>query len=220
MFVAAAAFSWLCFAAMTVAAVWNEGRPGTKIHDLVLAACPYVAPIDAWNYWIWLAAWLGGLAALFIADRAQCARALWSSGIASLLRGICIVITGLGPVRGEDVNLRHAWSWDLRWRVVRQILNPLSVFFADSAHIWLTKDLFFSGHAASTLLLALYAGPHRRLRAALIVSHVLVVATLFLSHMHYTIDVIGGWAAATAIWWWRDGRRASRAARAAVFPAA
>ncbi len=208
-FARAAAFSWLCFAVMTCLAVLNEERPGRQIDDPILDAIPYVARIDAWNYWIWLLAWLGGIGALLRVDRRACARMLLSSGFASLARGVCVLTTGLGPVRGEDVNLRHPWDWNLRAHVVGQILDPLSVFFDDSAHIWLTKDLFFSGHACSTLLLVLYAGRRNGLRAAFLALHGIVVATVLLAHLHYTIDVVGGWAAASVIWWWRDGRRAA-----------
>lgn len=206
-FAKAVAFSWLCFVVMTCLAVLNEERPGRRIADPILDAIPYVAKVDAWNYWIWLGAWLAGIGALLRVDRRACARMLTSSGFASLARGVCVLATGLGPVRGDDVNLRHSWDWTLRAHVVGQILNPFSVFIDDSAHIWLTKDLFFSGHACSTLLLVLYAGRHRGLKLAFLALHGIVVATVLLAHLHYTIDVVGGWAAASAIWWLRDGRR-------------
>jgi PAP2 superfamily protein len=189
-------FSWLSFAVMTVLAVWNEGRPGIPFHDPILAAVPYVARVDAWNYWIWLLAWLPGIAAVLVASPPTYVRLMIAAGICSLLRGIAIVATGLAPVNGIDANAALAWDWALRWRVVLQILNPLSVFFEDSAHIWLTKDLFFSGHTASTFLLVLFGWPFRRLRWPFVAAHLVVVASLFLGHIHYTIDVAGGYAAA------------------------
>jgi membrane-associated phospholipid phosphatase len=70
---------------------------------------------------------------------------------------------------------------------------------------YLTKDLFFSGHTATTFLLLLYVWPWRRLRAAALAGHVLVVASVFLAHLHYTIDVAGAYAIAFAIFALREG---------------
>src|SRR5262245_45200465 len=85
------AFSWLSFAAMTLMAVCNEARPGRPLRDPMLAAIPYVAWIDHWNYWIWLLAWIPGLALVFAFDRAAFVRLMIASGLASLLRGVCIL---------------------------------------------------------------------------------------------------------------------------------
>src|SRR5262249_32095706 len=95
---------------------------------------------------------------------------------------------------------------DLRKRVVLQILNPVSVFLDDSAQIWLTKDLFFSGHTSSTFLVVLFGWSLRRLRWAFVAAHVLVVASLYLGHIHYTIDVIGGGGAAALAYAFRRPR--------------
>jgi PAP2 superfamily C-terminal len=198
----AAAFSWLCFAAMTVMAVVNEGRPGRPFSDPILALVPYVPWIDHWNYWIWLLAWIPGLVAIFLADRAILVRVLIASGLASLLRGVCILATGLAPPNGLDPNAALFWDWALRWRVVLQILNPVSVFLENSAHVWLTKDLFYSGHTCSTFLLVLFAWPIKRIRGAFVFTHVVVVASVIFGHVHYAIDVAGGWIAALLVYAW------------------
>ena len=192
----AAAFSWLSFAVMTVLAVWNEGRPGRPFHDPLLDAVPYVSWVSDQNYWIWLGLWISGLAALLIGAPQAFPRVLVASGVCSLLRGICIVATGLAPVSGVDTNAALAWDFELRKRVVLQILNPISVFFEDSAQVWLTKDLFFSGHTSSTFLVVLFGWSMARLRWAFVLAHLAVVASLYFGHIHYTIDVVGGWGAA------------------------
>ena len=64
--VAAAAFCWLSFAAMTVAAVWNEARPGVAIADPVLALVAYVDWMYRWNYWIWVVPYLCGIGAILL----------------------------------------------------------------------------------------------------------------------------------------------------------
>jgi len=52
----------------------------------------------------------------------------------------------------------------------------------------LTKDLFFSGHTATMVLLALTA-PQRRLRVAFLVLAACVAVLVLWQHVHYSIDV-------------------------------
>jgi hypothetical protein len=129
---------------------------------------------------------------LLARDTPRFCRYMVSSGLLSLLRGVCILATGLGPVHEPDVNA----GMDLarRWQAFLDILSPLGVFGRHSANVYLTKDLFFSGHTATTALLLLYVWPFRGLRAWMLLGHVLVVASVFLSHLHYTIDVLGAYA--------------------------
>ena len=68
------AFRWLCFAVMTVLAVWNEGRPGRAIADPFLALFPYVPWVERWNYVLWIAAWLPGVVALLVLSRPRFCR--------------------------------------------------------------------------------------------------------------------------------------------------
>jgi hypothetical protein len=105
---------------------------------------------------------------------------------------VCILATGLGPVRGADLNA--GMDAETRARAFLQLVSPVAVLGANSPHVYLTKDLFFSGHVSTTLLLLLYVWRFPRLRAAMLGGHVLVVASVFLSHLHYTIDVIGAYA--------------------------
>ncbi|HET7823855.1 MAG TPA: phosphatase PAP2-related protein, partial [Anaeromyxobacter sp.] len=85
------------------------------------------------------------------------------------------------------------------------LLSPWQVFAKDAMAAYLTKDLFFSGHTATTFLLLLYLWPSRRLRWAALAGHVLVVLSVFLSHLHYTIDVLGAYAVALAVFALREG---------------
>ncbi len=178
---------------MTGLAVWNESHVGVKFDDPLIAITPYVACLEQWNYWIWVTPWLLGVAALLIRDPDEGARMLWNSGIVSVLRGIIVTAACLGPVRGPDVNAALPWDASLWWQVTSQILNPLSVFFGDSAHVWLTKDTLMSGHTSSTMLLVLHAHRHPDLRRWLIAAHLLVVACVILGHVHYSIDVVVAW---------------------------
>jgi hypothetical protein len=81
--------------------------------------------------------------------------------------------------------LFHAWL---------VLINPFSTLFGNAARVYLTKDLFFSGHASSTFLLWLYCRGRGWLGPLALAAHLATVAVVLLAHLHYTIDVVGAWA--------------------------
>jgi hypothetical protein len=201
---AALLFRGACYAAMTAAAIWNERRPAPAgLPDLVLSRVPYVGWVADANYLLWLAAYLPvSLALLWSAPR-RFARYTVTAGLVSLARGATLLMTGLGapdPARaGPGLGGRDPLE------AFVELLSPWDVFAKDAMAAYLTKDLFFSGHTATTFLLLLYAWPRPALRAVALAGHVLVVASVFLSHLHYTIDVAGAYAVAFAIFALREG---------------
>ncbi len=193
---AALAWRYGCHAAMLLLSLSNESRPAPHLPDAVLDRLPPLPALEAWNYWLWLAAYVPLALVLWRRDRPSFLRFLYVGGVVSLARGICVGLTGLGPISGPDVNaglgaaaLFQAWL---------RLINPFSTLFGDAAHVYLTKDLFFSGHVSSTFLLWLYCRGRGdrgdRLGPLALAAHLLTVAVVFLSHLHYTIDVVGAWA--------------------------
>ncbi|HEY6100077.1 MAG TPA: phosphatase PAP2-related protein [Anaeromyxobacter sp.] len=199
----ALAFRGACYAAMTAAAVWNELRPAPTLPDLVLAHVPYVGWVANANYLLWLAVYVPLSLALLLGSARTFVRYTISAGIVSLLRGATLLATGLGapdPARaGPGLGGRDPLEAFLA------LLSPWQVFAKDAMAAYLTKDLFFSGHTATTFLLLLYLWPRPRLRWAALAGHVLVVLSVFLSHLHYAIDVLGAYAVALAVFAIREG---------------
>jgi hypothetical protein len=194
----ALAWRYAAHAAMVALALWNERRAAPPLPDLVLSWVPHVDWVERHNYQLWLVAYVPVGIALLVRDRAAGIRMLWIGGWLSLLRGLTIPLTGLGPIHGPDVNagasfetLRRAWL---------AIVNPVSALTTDAAQVGLTKDYFFSGHVASTFLLWLYCRGRGVLAPIALASHLFVTATVFLAHIHYTIDVVGAWAATLAVY--------------------
>ena len=188
------AFIWryCCHSVMVLLSIFGEGIPAASLHDRVIAIVPLVPVIAKYNYHLWVLFYIPIAAWLWKTDRSRFVQFLYAGGVTSLLRGLCIFLTTLGPVNGRDINagkpiseLLHGWL---------QIINPFSALTTNATHLYLTKDLFFSGHTASTFLLLLYCWKFPNLRITALVAHVLVVAVVFFSHLHYSIDVIGGWA--------------------------
>ena len=199
----AMAWRYATHAAMVAIALWHEALPAPSLPDRVLAIVPRVEWVARWNYWFWLAAWLPLCIALLVRRRADGLRFLWLGGWLSLARGACVVLTGLGPVGGGDPNagasgeqLRAAWL---------AIVNPVSALLSDAPHVALTKDLFFSGHVATTFLLWLYCRRDRVLGPLALAAQAATTAVVFLSHLHYAIDVVGAYAIAFAAFALREG---------------
>jgi hypothetical protein len=215
----AIAWRYATHAAMVALALWNERRPAPRLPDLVLELVPRVDWIARHNYHLWFLAWVPVSVWLLVRDREACLRFLWIGGWVSLLRGVTIPLTGLGPVDGADVNagasaqeLFHSWI---------AIVNPVSALSTDAPHLWLTKDLFFSGHVASTFLLWLYCRPHPRIAAVALAGHLATTAFVLFAHLHYAIDVVGAWAIAFSVYVLVEGWSGLRSSGAtAAMPAA
>ena len=203
------AFRWACYAAMTALALWNEARPAPSLPDLVLEHLPYLPWVDRANYLLWLGLYLPLAAALLWLEPRRWIRYMVTGGLVSLLRGVTIALTGLGaprPAPGDGLGGRGFWS------AFAELVSPAGVFQRDAIAVYLTKDLFFSGHAATTFLLWLYLRPRPRLATVALSAHLVVVASVMLSHLHYAIDVAGAWAVTFAVYALREGWPAPGAA--------
>lgn len=199
----AAAFRFAAYAAMTAVALWAERRPAPTVPDLVLSHVPYVPWVNQVNYWLWLAVWLPLALYLLADDPRRWIRYMVSGGLVSLARGACIALTGLGapdPLHaGPGVGDRGYAA------ALVELLSPVDVFGRGSMAVYLTKDLFFSGHVATTLLLWLYLRGRGRVAGVALAAHLAVTASVILAHLHYSIDVVGAWAVTFSIFVLREG---------------
>ena len=198
------AFRLGCYGAMVWMALWAEGRPAPRLPDALLEVVPYVPWVDRYNYLLWLVAYVPLALWLLAKDVDRFVRYMVSSGLLALVRGACIVVTGLGPVRGED--LHAGMDLETRTQAFLHLMTPFGFFDTGAgARVYLTKDLFFSGHTSTTLLLLLYVWRWPALRGAMFAAHVAVVASVFFAHLHYTIDVIGAYAITWTLFTLREG---------------
>jgi hypothetical protein len=199
----ALAARYLAYAVMTALAIWNERRPAPTLPDAVLGVVPYVRWVANGNYVLWLCLYLPVAAGLLWDAPRRFVRYMVTGALVSLARGLTIAMTGLGPpdpaVAGPGLGTHDALS------AFVQLVSPWHVFAKGSAQAYLTKDLFFSGHTATTFLLLLYVWDRPRLRWLALAGHALVVASVFLAHLHYTIDVAGGYAVTFALFVLREG---------------
>lgn len=200
----AIAFRYACFAIMVAVCLWAEGRPAPHLPDLILDRMPYLPQVDRYNAWILLLCYLPLSLGLLWLDAGRFCRYTVTTGLLSLVRGACVALTGLGPVRGPDVNA--GMPPERMAAALVDLLTPAGLLLRDAPHVYLTKDLFFSGHTGVTFLLLLYVWRHRPLRLPGLVGHVLVVASVFLAHLHYSIDVVGAYAVGFSLYALREWR--------------
>lgn len=206
-----AVFRYACFVAMTALALWNETRPGTPLRDVLLEHVPYVAWVDRLNYWAWLVVYPPLSIALLVSSPRRWLRYMIAGGLVSLARGVAIVLTNFGPP--DSAHLGPGIGDRSYWRALFELISPIDVFGRDSMKAYLTQDLFFSGHAATTFLLLLYCWPRPVLRWIALCAHVAMVLAVLFAHLHYTIDIVGAWVVTLVVY--RIVERGSRAPRGA-----
>jgi membrane-associated phospholipid phosphatase len=78
------------------------------------------------------------------------------------------------------------------------LVDPLSNFFYGPKFV--THDLFFSGHTSTVFLLYLCLPGKADKKLALAVT-LSVAVLLLVQHVHYTLDVLGGFLFGWVSWW-------------------
>lgn len=155
-------------------------RQGTLLRDPILSALP---PHDV-SVPLFILIW--SLSLLALARAVQNPRILllfsWSYFFLSIFRMVSIALVPLDPPTG-----------------LIGLIDPLSNFFYGHDR-FITKDLFFSGHTSTMFLLYFcLVKPHDR-KIALIVTFS-VAFLLLVQHVHYTLDILGGFLFGWLAWW-------------------
>ncbi|QJX46517.1 hypothetical protein HMJ29_06030 [Hymenobacter taeanensis] len=164
---------------------WVQARPGRLLPDPFLAWLPahdVSGPAFAVIY-------LGiGLGVATLAPRPlRLLRALWAYLLLHLLRCCMLFLLPLEPPQG--LILLH---------------DPLVDRFFYAAPTPITKDLFFSGHTATLLLLTLAVPPSWQ-RSMLAIGTLLIGSLVLIQHAHYAYDVLGA-VPFTLLAYWLAGR--------------
>lgn len=165
--------SWFVVAILTLTSLtiffrYIEGRTGLHLNDPVLNALP----AKDVSIPIFLLIWTNALLILltFIKNPGVLLLFLIGYTILTIARMVTITLLPLEPPPG-----------------LIALKDPLSNLFYGARFV--TKDLFFSGHT-STLLLIFYNLKNRKLKLFSIAATCLVGFLLLLQHVHYTIDII------------------------------
>ncbi|NVO32611.1 phosphatase PAP2-related protein [Hymenobacter lapidiphilus] len=163
---------------------WVQARPGYHLPDPLLDWLPAHDVSEATFAVIYLGIALG--VTTLLPRPGRLLRALWAYLLLHLLRCATLWLLPLEPPPGLVL-----------------LQDPLVDMFLYAAPTPITKDLFFSGHTATLLLLAL-AVPVGWRRWLLLAGTVAVGILVLIQHAHYTYDVL---AAPLFVWLaWRGSR--------------
>jgi len=182
---------YLCHGIALLLILPHEMQPGGPLPDLLLQHIPYVAWLARWNYALWVLCYIPPAAWICSKNPQLFIRLIITDAAMSLLRGLMIPLTGIGPVMGPDINALHPFAL---WPAQLALLNPFKALWGNAAGVFLTKDLFFSGHIATTFLLYLFARRFGRVSRVFLALNLFTLMVVFLAHLHYTIDVIAAYA--------------------------
>jgi hypothetical protein len=147
---------------------WVEARPGVVLPDAVLAAIP--ARDMTWVTFVLIYAGVLTAVAVLLLYPRRLMLGLQSYVVLVVLRMAVMSVTPLEAPPGMIV-----------------LRDPLVQIVGTGAP--LTKDLFFSGHTSTMVLLFLLA-PGRVTRSFFLVCTVVVGACVLWQHVHYTVDVL------------------------------
>lgn len=133
---------------------------------------------------------------------------------------LVVVLASVAPMPWMVLRGLYAYIIMVLLRVVAMAVVPLApppgiipledpvtqVFYPDNTPF--LKDLFFSGHTATLMIMALLAR-WRWAKGLAVAATILVGSLVLVQHVHWTVDVL---AAVPAAWgaWWAAGRMLSR----------
>jgi len=187
---------YACHALALLLILPHEMQPGSVLPDLLLRHVPYVEWAARWNYLLWMVCYVPSALWIGRKDPQLFLRLVVTDGALALVRGLMIPLTGIGPVMGADINLIHPFSV---WPALLAILNPLTAIGHNSAGVYLTKDLFFSGHIATTFLLYLFSRQFGKVSRIFLALNLFTLAVVLLAHLHYAIDIIAAYSITYAV---------------------
>src|SRR5580692_6196872 len=157
-----------------------EQRQGVVLNDPLLATLP------AHNVSVPLFIMIWTMSSLTAIRAVQNPRIflvfIWSFLLLSIFRTLSITLVPLDPPPG-----------------LIGLSDPLSNFFYGHDR-FITKDLFFSGHTSTMFLLYLCLTGRGDRRFALAVTFGVAIL-LLVQHVHYTLDILGGFLFGWLSWW-------------------
>ena len=145
-----------------------ESRNGVVLNDWVLAHLPaYDVSIPIFAL-IWGMGILMAVRAFY--KPAVCTTYIWTLIFVCIARFLSLTLVKLDPPPG-----------------LVPLVDPLTSYFY--GHAAITKDLFFSGHTSTMVLIYLHLDKKRDKIIAFIAA-LIVMSLLLVQHIHYTLDVL------------------------------
>jgi len=197
-------FHYLAYIFMQTLALFAELQRGPVLNDFVLDKLIFVSNLSFITTTFWSIMLVASLIMLSIFKVKIAIDYLRIGAVVSIFRGIFISLTTLGPpskVWVPDVMKKLTFN-DINFSLLIKQWIPIDVLSGGSgiSAAYLTQDLFFSGHTATTFLFLLLVPRQSKLFYIFLIYHVITVVALFLSHLHYSIDILGAYFIVYAIY--------------------
>jgi hypothetical protein len=152
-----------------------ERRQGVVLHDMVLEHLP---AIDV-SVLTFIIIWSMNFLLIFrsVQNPSVFLLGLYTLILVNIIRFATITIAPLDPPLG-----------------LIPLKDPLSSLFYGGPTIFITKDLFFSGHTSSQFMVFLCL-QNRKDKLVALISSIVVGFLVLIQHVHYTIDVAAAFVA-------------------------
>lgn len=148
-----------------------ESRRGYQITDPVLEAIPAMdfSPITFAIIWL-VSFWFF---IRMVQQPAIALKGIIAINLIFLTRMVTILLLPLEPPAG-----------------LVELKDPISNYFYGEEHAFITRDLFFSGHTSTQIMIGLIL-PGRKEKFMAFLGAISVAVLVLIQHIHYTIDVVG-----------------------------
>jgi hypothetical protein len=148
-----------------------ESRKGYQISDPVLDAIPAMdfSPVTFAIIWL-VSLWF---MIRMIQQPSIAIMGIIAIDLIFLTRMVTIIILPLEPPPG-----------------LVELKDPISNFFYGEEHAFITRDLFFSGHTSTQIMIGLIL-PEKKEKWLAFAGATTVAVLVLVQHIHYTIDVLG-----------------------------
>jgi hypothetical protein len=189
---------YFAYIIMQTLALFAESKRGPSLpdrfHEWVLPRREY----DWVNNQFWFILLILSIFYLSLYRKKSAILYLLIGSMVSLFRGIFIYLTSLGPplilsshIPKEILELKYE---GITFSLLLKHWIPISILWEnDTGVFFLTQDLFFSGHTASTFLLLLCLEKKDRLYYIFLLYHLNTIFFLIITHEHYSIDILGAY---------------------------
>jgi len=190
---------------MQTLCLYAETNRGPSLSDRLHEIIPADRSLAIFNSVLWLPGVLGFIVILAVFRPVACVNYLRAGALVSLLRGIFVFSTSLGPPAATIVGTPSSLFLLTPSKIGLQLLLhqwfPIDMFYGGSgmSAAYLTQDLFFSGHTATTFLFLLVLKYRDPWFWPVLAFHIVTVGLLVITHEHYTIDILGAYFVVYAV---------------------
>jgi hypothetical protein len=195
---------YISYIIMQTLAIFAETKRSFGLTDRLHEWISPRRDLDWVNNQVWFFFLLISLLFLILFKKKIAIKYFICGSIVSLTRGIFIFMTSLGaPIAIQNTIPHEIQKFryeDISISFLLRQWFPLDIFLGNEfSGFYLTQDLFFSGHTASTFLLLLCMEKKDVLYYIFLVYHCNTVFFLIITHEHYTIDILGAYFITYAI---------------------